>query len=205
LGRTFSLIKRTIAVWWREVILWTFFNVAWFVLQVLIVTGPPATAAMYVIARRVLDDELLHPLAGWSAMRQMFWPAWKWGIVNLVLVTILAVNFRGYWETASQGWVIIRLLWAIIAFAWFALNLFYWPFWLIQSDRRMVNTYRNSLVLLLKMPAFVLTLALISAVLVVSSVLLSLLLVIVLMAWLALMGTLAVDGAVREQKSQSTQ
>ena len=94
----------------------------------------------------------------------------------------------------------MRLLWLVIALGWFALNLFYWPFWLAQSDRRMVNTYRNGLVLLLKMPVFSLTLAVISAFLIIGSGILSLPLVAVLMAWLALIGVLTVDEALKEQR-----
>ena len=199
MARAPRVIKRAIALWWREVILLSFFNVVWFVLQLPIITGPPATAAMYVITRRVLEGELVHPLDGWSALRYVFWPAWKWAGVSLILVTVLLVNFWGYWQTPGEGWAIVRLLWIAIAFGWFALNLFYWPFWLAQSDQRMVNTYRNSLVLLLTMPAPVLALALTSVVLVASSILLSLPLVLGLMVWLALIGTLAVDEALREQ------
>lgn len=73
--KAFSVIGRTIALWWREFILLTFFNLAWLALQVPIVTGPPATAAMYALARRVVDAEWISPLDGWSALRQMFLPA----------------------------------------------------------------------------------------------------------------------------------
>lgn len=198
--RAFSLIKRSVALWWHELILLTFFNVLWFLLQILIITGPPATASMYVMARRVVKDELIHPRDGWVALRRVFLPAWKWGVVNFILIAVLVINFWGYRAVVGQGWVMIRLLWALIAFGWFILNLFYWPFWLAQADRRMVNTYRNSLVLLLKMPAFALTLAAISAALMVGSVLLSLPLVIGVMAWLALIGTLAVEEALKETR-----
>ena len=199
----FHLIRRAITLWWQEVILLTFFNVAWFVLQLPVITGPPATAGMYVVVRRMLDDELVHPLDGWLALRQVFWPAWKWGAANVILVAVLVTNFWSYWKAAGQGWATMRLLWIMIAFGWFALNLFYWPFWLTQSDQRMVNTYRNSLVLFLKTPSSVLTLALISVVLVISSVLLTFPLAILLMDWLALIGTLTVDEALREQRDAS--
>jgi hypothetical protein len=198
MGQACSLIKRTLILWWGELILLTFFNVVWFLLQLLIITGPPATAAMYVIARRVVDGEFIIPGDMWSALRQVFWPAWKWGLINLVLIAIVIINFWGYWGIAGQSWAIMRLLWMVIALGWFALNLFYWPFWLIQSDRRMVNTYRNVLVLLLKMPIFSLTLAVISAFLIMGSVVLSLPLVAVLMVWLTLIGVLTVDQALNE-------
>ena len=196
-----TLVRRTFVLWWRELILLTFFNVVWFVLQLLVITGPPATAAMYVIARRVVEEEFITPGDMYSALRQVFWPAWKWGAVNLIIVGTIGLNFWSYWGVEGQGWTIMRLLWGMIAFIWFSLNLFYWPFWLAQSDRRMLNTYRNSLVLLLKMPLFSLILTAISAFLIMASVMLSLPLVAVLMAWLALIGVLTVDEALKEQRA----
>jgi hypothetical protein len=198
MGKAFSVIKHAFALWWRELILLTFFNVVWFLLQIPIITGPPATAAMYVIARRVSGDELINPRGGWTALRQMFLPAWKWGAVNLLLLAALALNFWGFRDAAGLGWALLRLLWTLISLGWFAMNLFYWPLWLSQTDRRMVNTYRNCLALLFRMPVFSLALTAMCAVLVVGGVLLTLPLVVALMAWLALIGTLAVGEALKE-------
>jgi hypothetical protein len=198
MGKAFSVIKHAFALWWRELILLTFFNVVWFLLQIPIITGPPATAAMYVIARRVSGDELINPRGGWTALRQMFLPAWKWGAVNLLLLAALALNFWGFRDAEGLGWTFLRMLWALIALGWFALNLFYWPLWLSQTDRRMVNTYRNCLVLLFRLPFFTLALTASCAVLVVGGALLTLPLVVALMAWLALIGTLAVEAALKE-------
>ncbi len=64
----------------------------------------------------------------------------------------------------------------------------------------MVNTLRNSLVLMLKVPGFTLTLTVISALLIAVSVLTTLPLAIGLMAWLALIGVLAVDEALEEEE-----
>jgi uncharacterized membrane protein YesL len=194
------LIKRALALWWDELIVFTFFNVVWLALQIPIITGPPATAAMYAIARRVVDNELVDPLDGWRALRRMFVPAWKWGTVNLFFAILIVANFWGYRQAEGQIWMILRLLWSAIALVWFAMNLFYWPFWLAQSDRRMVNTLRNSLVLMLKVPGFALTLTVISALLIAVSVLITLPLAIGLMAWLALIGVLAVDEALKGEE-----
>jgi uncharacterized membrane protein YesL len=194
------LIKRALALWWDELIVFTFFNVVWLALQIPIITGPPATAAMYAIARRVVDNELVDPLDGWRALRRMFVPAWKWGTVNLFFAILIVADLWGYHPAEGQVWMILRLLWSALALVWFAMNLFYWPFWLAQSDRRMVNTLRNSLVLMLKVPGFALTLTVISALLIAVSVLTTLPLATALMAWLALIGVLAVDEALEGEE-----
>lgn len=187
------VVARALSLWWREFLLLTLFNLIWFTLQIPIVTGPPATAAMYAIARRVTDGELIELQQAGQALRQMLVPAWQWGAVNLLIVAAIVGNFWFYQNAQGFGWMILRLLWGLIALVWFAMNLFYWPFWLAQSDRRMSTTFRNSFVCLAKTPAFAFTLALIGAGLISASVLLTLPLVVALMAWLALIGVLAVD------------
>jgi uncharacterized membrane protein YesL len=126
--RAFGVLGRALALWWKHLGQLALFNVAWLVLQVPIVTAPPATAAMYVIARRVADDELLDLGDGWQALRQMWWPAWRWGLVNLVVLVVLVGNFYAYQAFTGWGWAALRLLWGAIGVVWLAINLVYWPF-----------------------------------------------------------------------------
>ena len=195
--KALQVTGRALALWWRHLGQLTLFNVAWLALQVPIVTGPPATAAMFVIARRVADGELLDLRDGLAAFRQLWWPAWRWGLVNLVIGVALLGNFAAYQSAPGWGWAALRALWTIVGVLWLLLNLFYWPFWLAQADQRLATTARNSLVLIIKAPLFSLTLLGLCAVLTIAGVLLTLPLAVALMAWLALIGTLAVDQALR--------
>jgi len=172
-----------------------FFNLIWLALQIPIVTGPPATAAMYVIARQLADGELIEPRHGLNALRRMFAPAWVWGALNLLIVGAVAGNFWFYQSATGWLWIGLRLVWGVIALGWFAINLFYWPFWLVQEQHSLGLTFRNSFLFLAKRPGLALTLMLMSALLIVVSVLTTLPLATALMAWLALIGVLAVEEA----------
>jgi uncharacterized membrane protein YesL len=172
-------------------------NVAWLALQVPVVTGPAATAAMYAVARQIAEGELVEARDAWRALRRLFWPALGWGALNLLIAAAVIVNFAVYGNSPGLGWAALRLAWGAIAVLWFALNLFYWPFWLAQHDRRLTITYRNALLLYLKAPGFGLTLMIVCAVLIVASVAVTLPLAVTLMGWLALIGVLAVEAALR--------
>jgi len=200
--RALGVVGRALRLWWRHLGQLTLFNVAWLALQVPIVTGPPATAAMYVIARRVADNELLDLRDGWQALRQMWWPAWRWGLVNLVVLAALVGNFYAYQGFTGWVWVALRLVWGAIGVLWLAVNLFFWPFWLAQADQRLTTTLRNGLLVVAKSPGLSLTLLVVCAGLVTASVLLTLPLAAALMAWLALVGTLAVDLALSAKPAQ---
>lgn len=195
MGDALRVIGRALRLWWSELLLLTVFNLAWLALQVPIITGPPATAAMYVLARRLADGELIQFRDGWQALRQMLWPAWQWGALNLVIVVAVAGNFRFYAATPGLLWSVLRLAWGVIATLWFAVNLFYWPFWLAETTPRLDLTLRNGLLLFLKTPGLGLTILVICTILIVVSVLTTLPLAAALMAWLALLGVAGVDAA----------
>jgi hypothetical protein len=193
--RAFSIIGQAFRLWWSEFMLLILFNLIWLALQIPIVTGPPATAAMYVIARQLADGELIEPRRGLNALRRMFAPAWVWGALNLLIVSAVVGNFWFYQSATGWLWIGLRLVWGVIALGWFAINLFYWPFWLAQEQHSLGLTFRNSFLFLAKRPGLALTLMLISALLIVVSVVTTLPLAAALMAWLALIGVLAVEEA----------
>jgi uncharacterized membrane protein YesL len=193
--RAFSVVGHALRLWWSDFLLLTFFNLAWLALQIPIVTGPPATAAMYVIARRLADGELIEPRHGLEALRRIFGPGLVWGSINLLIVGVLVGNFWLYQSATGWLWTGARLVWGVIGLGWFAVNLFYWPFWLAQEQHSLQITLRNSFLFLAKRPGLALTLVGISAILIVVSVLTTLPLAAALMAWLALIGVLAVEEA----------
>ena len=193
--RAFSIVGQALRVWWSDFLLLIFFNLAWLALQIPIVTGPPATAAMYAIARRLADGELIEPRHGLEALRRMFGPGWVWGAINLLIVGVVVGNFWLYQSATGWLWAGARLVWGVIGLGWFAVNLFYWPFWLAQEQHSLPVTFRNSFLFLAKRPGLALTLVVISVILIVVSVLTTLPLAAALMAWLALIGVLAVEEA----------
>jgi hypothetical protein len=106
---------------------------------------------------------------------------------------VVVGNFWAYQSAAGWGWTALRLAWGVIALVWLMINLFYWPFWLVQHDRRPHIALRNALLFLMRSPALALTVAAICAALAIGSVLVTLPLAAGLMVWLALLSTLAVD------------
>jgi uncharacterized membrane protein YesL len=191
------VVGRAFSLWWHELLLLSVLNLAWLALQIPIITGPPATAAMYAIARRIADGELVGARDAWLALRQMFWPAWGWGLLNGIMAVVIVSNFAAYGSAPGLTWAALRLAWGTIGTLWFAINLFYWPFWLAQTERRLVLTWRNAALLFFKSPGFALTLSVLCAMLIVISVAVTLPLAMALISWLALIGVLAVDVALQ--------
>jgi hypothetical protein len=187
------ILTHAFRLWWGDAVGLVLLNFVWFLLQLPIVTGPPATAVVYAITRRVHDNELwgisdIRPL-----LRELFWPAWQWALVNGLFWGITAVNFATYSDRGGPLWLILRLLWGGLALIWLLLNFFYWPFWLAQTDRSMKNTYLNCgrFLLLNSIPSLILVG--VATILTLVSLATTLPFALALLSWLALMGVTAVQ------------
>ncbi len=157
--KPFSIIIHALRLWWRDWMGMMLLNILWFALQIPIVTGPPATAVLYTIAQRTHKDEYWEMQELWPLLRELFWPAWRWALPNILFLSVMAVNLYAYQNAAGSGWLLLRLLWGTLLAAWLALNLFYWPFWLNQKDQSLRATYANCgrFFLLNPLPAIILT------------------------------------------------
>lgn len=194
----FRIVRRAFSIWWDSLMHVTLFNMLWVLAQLLVVTGPPATAAMFVLAQRFKERDLLVPMDFFVEIKRLFVPAWKWGTLNFLIVGLLVINFVGSMNQEGEIWFFLRYVWLFLGILWYILNLFYWPFWLSQDDQRLVNTYRNSIVVLFRMPGIILSLSLICGVLILVSVITLFPLALALMVWLSLIANLTVQRAIEE-------
>lgn len=199
----FGIVTKALRLWWDQWFILTILNIGWLLAQLLVVTGPPATAVLYAMSRRTLDGDFWDQSDVWHAFRTLFWPAWRWALINGVIVGVAVFNLLSY-PDASEGVLrLLRPLWIGVLLLWGSLNLFYWPFWLEQEDTSMRNTYANCgrFLLLNLLPTGVLLLLCI--LLVVISIAAILPLSLALMTWLALIGVTAVQHALQKVTADS--
>ena len=139
----FRILAKASRLWWREWIGMILLNILWLALQAPLVTGPPATAVLYAAARKVHNEEVWEMQDMWGDLRRLFWPAWRWALPNLLVVGALVWNFYAYQDAEGGIWLALRLVWGLLLLLWLLLNLFYWPFWLAQSEKSLWTTYAN--------------------------------------------------------------
>jgi uncharacterized membrane protein YesL len=129
---------------WDEWISAILISCLWLLAQLLIVTGPPATATLFAMARRTYDGEYWSAADAWATFRALFGPAWLWGLPNIVVIGLSLYNISTFWSVPGGMWSGLRIIWLIGLLVWLALNLFYWPFYLAAEDRSLRNTFTNS-------------------------------------------------------------
>lgn len=149
-----------------ELMVW---NLLWLVFTLLLVTAPPATAALYYATNRLAHGQRVHWRDFFTGLRQYFWLGWRWGLLNLLVAFVLFSNylfygsFEGAWVTWLQG------IFLALIFLWLLLQTYTFPLLLEQRDQRLRTAMRNSLVFYLKRPGFCLGVGLTSLVLIILS------------------------------------
>ncbi|MDT8307183.1 MAG: hypothetical protein RRC07_14725 [Anaerolineae bacterium] len=196
-----AVLRRAFRLWWDEWVVFLALNAAWFFLQLPVVTGPPATAALFAMVNESYGKVYWGPRDAWAAFRRLFWPAWRWGLPNLLVIAVAVFNFVAYGDTPGLNWRLLRLLWVVTLFALFGLNLLYWPFWLAQDDKRLRTTYANAARFFLLNPLPGLALAAFSLLLTLGSLILTLPFTLALACWLACIATVAVQHSLEQRHS----
>lgn len=127
---------------WDEWISVILVSALWLVAQVLVITGPPATAALTAAAHYTYDGIFWGAGHLWHDFKALFVPAWKWGLLNIPIIGLSLYNLSVFWYVPGV-WQWLRLVWLAGLLLWLGLNLFYWSLWHAADDKSMRNTYAN--------------------------------------------------------------
>ena len=119
----------------------------WFLLLVLVVPGPPATAALFYVTNKVAHGRLARVSDFWKGFKRYFLAGWKWGGLNLLVTLTLgyAVIFYGYGEIPAPYGFLLALVSLLLLGGWLLTQLFAFPFWLEQADQRIRPALQNAL------------------------------------------------------------
>ncbi len=154
-----SVFWRSLQYWSDEIALLVQLNAAWLLAMLLIIPGPPATAAMLVVANRMAHGELVSWGVARDAFRRYFWKSWAWAAINLAFVGVLIFNHL-YYSANVTGLLLTaaRVVWAVMALIWIGLQLYWFPLLLEMPGQPLILALRNAGRLASLNPAFTATL-----------------------------------------------
>lgn len=143
--KIFSVYRRSLAEIWGD--LWTMLvvNSLWIVANLLIIPGPPATIALHSYVNRIVHGQESDHDDFWKAFKRSWGVGWRWGIVNLIVMLLLALNYYlvSNATNANLGsW--LQGLYIAVALGWFMLQFFALPFLFEQEEMKVGQAMRNS-------------------------------------------------------------
>lgn len=178
-------------------------NILWWLLSLLLLTWPPATAALYHVSRRLTNIEVSEQTTWrdfFEGMRQYWLQSWLLALADLALGGVISFGFWFYFnlEHSLLRWVALPIFYIILL--WLGMQLYLFPLLIAQSDKRLWLVFRNALILAVRNIGLTGWLGLLLlAVIMVSSVLTGPVLLI-LISFLAVAQTLALQEILAAQR-----
>jgi len=134
---------------WDDLFTTAVCNLLWLFFNLVLVTGPPATVALFYYANRLAHGEPTGVGDFLRAVRRYFGVGWRWGLVNGVLLFLLVgdVILTGQLSQSAgarlaQGFFLAGLL------AWLLLQLYTLPFLFEQETPSVRLALRNGAAML---------------------------------------------------------
>lgn len=133
-------------------------NLLWILLSLPILSLPAATAGAYYFAFQLAQRRTADVSTFFEGIKLHAWAGYRFFLLNLIAILTLLVNisfygrFQQQWATWLQG-VMLGLL-----VVWLALNIFTFPLYLAQAEKKLRVALRNSMVFYLRQPGMCLSL-----------------------------------------------
>jgi uncharacterized membrane protein YesL len=133
---------------WADV--WTTLvcNLLWLLCVLLVIPGPPATLALFYYTNRLAHDEAADISDFWQAMRRYWGVAWRWGILNALMIALLAGDAsltERFVPTSAAHWLAGFYL-AVLG-SWILVQLYAVPFLFEQETPSVLTALRNGAVM----------------------------------------------------------
>ena len=146
---------------WQE--LWTILivNLLFLFATILIIPGPPATLALFFYANRIAHEEPASERDFLRAMRIYWKPAWRWGLLNLLVIGLLTGDYfliDGLVENPDAA-ALIQGLYVTLLSTWLLVQLFTPPFLFEQEQPSVLQALRNAVTFIRRNLFFTLALA----------------------------------------------
>jgi uncharacterized membrane protein YesL len=155
MGAVRIAFTRAVRDWWYGLIPFAIINLMWFGFVVTVVAGPPATAALLVVARDSAIGQGTELSTFFYALRRYFWRSWGLGLVSAVGTVLLTFDLKFYSDTLNGSGLlftmgIVFLLYVLVL--WCEFLLLVWPLLVNHPDMELRHVVRNAAITTLRLP-----------------------------------------------------
>jgi uncharacterized membrane protein YesL len=164
------------SLFWRHLGMLVLANILWLLLSLPIITWPAATAGLFYLVRRVVQEELDAPAQDarlsdfWDGFRQYWLRSSALSVIDLVGLGVIAVALVFYGGSTDEPlrWLVGPI--GLIGLAWITAQLYVYPLLLERAGSRPWEIMREALLMALGYPLSSLSLLLTIVVLTIAAV-----------------------------------
>jgi uncharacterized membrane protein YesL len=166
-------------VFWRRLGLLVLANILWLLLSLPVVTSPAATAGLFYLVRRVVQEELAVVSRDvrlgdfWEGVRRHGVRGSVLGVIDLAGLVVIGVALLFYWRSAAEPlrWLVGPI--GLIALVWLTAQSYVYPLLLQRPESRPWDVMREAILMVLGYPLSSLSLLFTSLVLCATAVILA--------------------------------
>lgn len=127
-------------------------NLFWLALLIPVITIPLAFAGLYTCAHGLAHGESLEWQSFFTGIKKYFGASLRWSGANLLVFFVLTFYIWFFSVRGNNLTDVWRNVFIVLALLWSALNMYTFPFMLVQQKPSYLNALRNSAILFLKWP-----------------------------------------------------
>ncbi|OIO91928.1 MAG: hypothetical protein AUK03_10440 [Anaerolineae bacterium CG2_30_64_16] len=148
----FALFWRALKQWWGDIYTLWLANLLWTLGTLLVVTAPPAAAALNALARQTAQDEPVQWAHFLRHVGRYFWVSWGLTLLDGFILLLIAVNYQ-FWGRFIEGWARwIQGFWGAAFLVWLLWQLYLYPALVAQARPNVIRAMRNAFLLMLNEP-----------------------------------------------------
>jgi uncharacterized membrane protein YesL len=191
-----DIFMLALRLFWRRIGLLLAANLLWLGLSLLVVTWPAATAGLFYLARRVVEEELTadpRPTAigdFWAGFHSYWLRSSLLAIGDLLCLVAIVVALRFYGESAAPplSWLVGPI--TLVGLAWAGAQLYLYPLLIQRAERQPWVIAREAFLIAISYPLNTFSLLLTALVLAIAATILAGPILLVFFSFLAVLQTI---------------
>lgn len=138
------VIGRAMRDIWDDILPLGVMNVITLLLQVTVVLGPPALAALHAMSNKVANGFAIKSEQYFGMLRAYFVKSWLFALPGLIVNGLILWNVSFYGGFDAEWAVWVQGAWLAGLLFWNAIQFYMFPFMIAQEDKRWRIALRNS-------------------------------------------------------------
>ncbi|NDJ77611.1 MAG: hypothetical protein GYB65_15275 [Chloroflexi bacterium] len=192
MNEALDVFWQTVRDWWNSAVGLVSLNVLWLVVSLTVVLLPPATAGVYGVTHSIAQGTGQRTSDFVETARRYFGLSWVWALANLLVTAIIYADVAFYATSGGGFGLVMQWLLIVLGLFWTAMQVYFWPFLLVQERKNPFLAWKNAAYLSLGAPVYTLIIAFAAGAIVVISGLLIIPLALFSLSFVSLLGNRAV-------------
>ncbi|HMA33132.1 MAG TPA: DUF624 domain-containing protein [Chloroflexia bacterium] len=141
--------------WWYGLIPFAVLNLVWLGCVATVVAGPPATAALFVVARDAAIGQGAEPSTFFYALRRYFWRSWGLGLVSAAGTFLFVFDLYYYADRLAGTGIAFNVgvfFLVYVLLVWLEFLLMAWPLLVNHPAMGLRHVLRNAAIVTLRTP-----------------------------------------------------